>query len=344
MKKSSILVTFLMLLCGLSLLFLSACRQRGRDIAFFKYSGCDTFIAEMMGYMTARVPADINFVVYDAGNSQSVQNQQIVEQIEIGTDLLIINAVDRLAGSAIVARSVAEDVPIIFFNREPLEDALIGNENVFYVGADPDSMGRMQADMVAELFTEDFAGSSFDRNDDGIIQLVILKGEQGHQDAERRTDHSIARLLELGFGVEVLAIEVADWNRQNAFEAMQRLYERYGDVIELVISNNDDMALGAIDYLLYSGAFKENRPAHEQPFIIISVDGTEVGLEAISRGLLYGTVNNDSVRQAEAILVLKDFILHNRDFGDFPFEITRDHYIYIDGDIITLANLSDFTD
>ncbi|MCL2426631.1 MAG: galactose ABC transporter substrate-binding protein [Oscillospiraceae bacterium] len=341
MKKKSI---SLILLSAFFLLLmpLSGCGQGSREIAFFKYSEADTFIAEMMAYMTARVPEDINFAVLDAGNSQSVQNQQIVELIEAGSDLLVINAVDRLASSAIVARSVADGVPVIFFNREPLEDALIGNDNVFYVGADPDSMGRMQADMVAELFTENFAGSSFDRNDDGIIQLVILKGEQGHQDAERRTDHSIARLFELGFEVEVLAIELADWNRQDAFEAMRSLYERYGDVIELVISNNDDMALGAIDYLLEAGVFKEGRAAHEQPFIIISVDGTEVGLEAIGRGLLYGTVNNDLRRQSDAILMLIDFILHDRDFDSFPFEITRDHYIYIDGDIITLANLADF--
>jgi len=329
--------------CSLIPAVLFGCGQSGRQISFFKYLGEDTFIAEMMDYMTTVVPEGINFEVRDAGNSQSVQNQQIVELIEAGSELLVINTVDRLASSAIVARSTASGIPVIFFNREPPEDALIGNDNVFYVGADPDSMGRMQADMIAELFTENFAGSRFDRNNDGVVQLVILKGEQGHQDAERRTDHSIARLMELGFEVEVLATEVADWNRRDGFEAMRSLYERYGDVIELVFSNNDDMALGAIDFLLEAGIFSEGRAAYNQPFIIVSVDGTAVGLEAIGRGLLYGTVNNDSIKQSNAILTLIDFILHNKDFDDFPFEITREHYIYIDGDIITLTDLADFT-
>jgi len=330
------------MLCFSILIPLYGCNQNRISIAFFKYSGADTFIAEMMEYMTSKVPENISFEVRDAGNSQSVQNQQIVGLIEAGADLLVINAVDRLASSTIVARSASEGIPIIFFNREPLEDALISSDNVFYVGADADSMGRKQADMAAELFTKNFAGSRFDRNNDGIVQLVILKGEQGHQDAERRTDSSIARIMELGFEVEVMAIEVADWNRRDGYEAMRRLNERFGDTIELVFANNDDMALGAIDYLLSEGIFNENWTIHEQPFVIIGVDGTMVGLEAIERGLLYGTVNNDSIKQSEAILTLIDFIINNRNFDDFPFEITRGHYIYIDGTIITLENLADF--
>jgi len=342
MKTKFLAILLIIIFAGMIFGVSVGCGHSGDSIAFFKYKGTDTFISEMMEYMTSRVPEGIDFEVRDAGNSQSVQNQQIVELIDGGFDLFIINAVDRLACSSIVSKCAAEGIPIIFFNREPPEDALIGNENVFYVGADADSMGRAQAEMVARLFTDDFAGSQFDRNNDGVVQLVILKGEQGHQDAERRTDNSIARLMELGFAVDILAVEVADWNRRDGYDAMKRLYEQYGDMIELVFSNNDDMALGAIDYLLEEGIFSEDRTAYNQPFVIVGVDGTTVGLEAIERGLLYGTVNNDSVKQADAILTLADFILNDRSISDFPFTITRGHYIFIDGDIITQANLSDF--
>ena len=317
------------------------CRQYGQSIAFFQYKAGDTFISEMMAHMTQRVPEGVHFEVRDAGNSQSVQNQQIVELIGQGFDLFIINAVDRLACSAIVERCAREGIPVIFFNREPTEDALIGH-NAFYVGADADSLGKKQAEMVAELFTGNFRGSGFDRNNDGIVQLVILKGEQGHQDAEKRTDNCVSRLKELGFDVDVLAIEVADWNRRNGYEAMRRLYAQFGDDIELVFSNNDDMALGAIDFLLAEGVFHRNRGIDEQPFVIVGVDGTAVGLEAIEDGLLYGTVNNDAIKQSSAILTLVDFILNERDFAGFPYTITRGHYIYIDGDIITKANLAEF--
>jgi len=319
-----------------------SCGKRGRKIAFFQYKGGDTFISEMMEYMTAGIPDGIAYEVRDAGNSQSVQNQQIVGLIDGGFDLFVINAVDRLACSSIVERCAKEKIPVIFFNREPLEDALIGRD-VYYVGAAADSLGKKQAEMVADLFTDNFINSKFDRNNDGVIQLVILKGEQGHQDAEKRTDNCVSRLNELGFRTDVLDIEVADWNRRDGYEAMRRLFAKHGDSIELVFANNDDMALGAIDYLINEGIFAVGRSAGEQPFIIVGVDGTAVGLESIERGLLYGTVNNDSVKQADAILTLADYILNGRSFDDFPYVITNNHYIYIDGDIITLENLRDYT-
>ena len=341
MKAKPTRLTNIVLLVFSLFFLLSGCGQGGQRIAFFQYKSGDTFISEMMEHMTSGVPEEVAFEVRDAANSQSVQNQQIVELIEQGFDLFIINAVDRLACSSIVERCAREELPVIFFNREPTEDALLGY-NAYYVGADADSLGEKQAEMIAELFTDQFAGSRFDKNNDGIVQLVILKGEQGHQDAEKRTDNCVARLKELGFKVDVLAIEVADWNRRDGQEAMRRLYSQFEDDIELVFANNDDMALGAIDYLLGAGVFSHTKSAEEQPFIIVGVDGTTVGLEAIENGLLYGTVNNDAIKQSNAILTLVEFILGGNAFNHFPYTITRGHYIYIDGDIITRANVSEF--
>ena len=314
------------------------CRPSGPKVAFFLYNGNDTFITEMMGHITEKMPAGVSYEVRDAGNSQAVQNQQIVELIDSRCDLFIINAVDRLACSSIVEKCHRNKIPVVFFNREPLEDAL-NVSDVFYVGAAADSLGKKQADLVDELFGQNFAGSKYDLNGDGVVQLVILKGEQGHQDAEKRTDNCVGRLTELGYRADVLAIEVADWNRRDAYEKMRRLYTRHGGEIELIFSNNDDMALGAIDYLTDAGVFSQRGGTYDQPFVIVGVDGTSVGLEAIGKGLLYGTVNNDSVKQSDAILTLAEYILEKKDFGDFPYAIDNGHYVFIDGDIITQANL-----
>ena len=295
----------------------------------------------MMEEITAHIPPDINYDVRDAGNSQAVQNQQIVELIGKSYDLFVINAVDRLACSSIVEKCQMENIPVIFFNREPLADALT-DSNAFYVGAAADSLGEKQAYIAAALFGNDFFRSRYDKNSDGIVQAVILKGEQGHQDAEKRTDNCVSRLKSLGFSIEVLAIESANWRRQEAYEAMDSLFAQYGDRIELVFANNDDMALGAIDFLLSIGVYSRGTGG-EQPFPIISVDGTEVGLEAIEAGLLYGTVNNDSANQGEAILALLDHILQNKNLNEFPYAITNGHYVYIDGDIIVKENVADFT-
>lgn len=320
---------------------LSGCESGATKIAFFLYDASDTFITEMMNEMTSAMPDDVSYKICDAGNSQAVQNQQITELINSGYDLFVINAVDRLACSSIVEKCAQEGIPVIFFNREPLEDALSG-DNVYYVGAAADSLGEKQADMVAELFSGE-NGEQYDKNGDSIIQLVILKGEQGHQDAEKRTDNCISRLKELGFDVETLAIEVCDWNRQTAYDTMRQLYLEYSTEIELIFANNDDMALGAIDYLKGIWVFREHADEYKQPYILVGVDGTAVGLEAIGKGLLYGTVNNDAAKQADAILTLSEYILTGKELDDYPYTITNERYIYVDGDIITLQNLSDFT-
>lgn len=336
MKKALCLLLCLLLLVGC--LGLGACTKSGPKVAFLLYDAQDTFISEMMAALEANMPEGLFYEVRDAAKSQSRQNQQILELIEQGFGLLIINAVDRLACSSIVEKCTAAGVDVIFFNREPLEDAMAGEGKVFYVGADADSLGTRQAEMSAALFG-DFVGGAYDNNKDGIIQLVILKGEQGHQDAEKRTDNCVNRLRELGYEVEVLAIESANWMRQEAYEVMRRLYENDGKHIELVFSNNDDMALGAIDYLLDAGVFDEKQGPLSQPFIIIGVDGTQVGLEAIQQGRLYGTVLNDSARQTQAILALMDYLLADKAMDDFPYEMSNGHYIFIDGEAITRKNL-----
>lgn len=338
-KKASIMIIAIALL----LLTGAGCDSRGLKIAFFIYDGTDTFISEMMQSMQERMQPDITAEIKDATNSQAVQNQQIVELLNDDFDMFIINAVDRLACSSIVEKCSRKNVPVIFFNREPLGDALSGDD-VFYVGAAADSMGEKQADIVAELFTSDFQNTMYDKNGDGIVQLVILKGEQGHQDAEKRTDNCVNKLKELGFKIDVLAIEVADWRRGDAYEAMRQLYARFGSDIELVFSNNDDMAMGAIDYLVDAGIFSTKKRAEDQPLIIVGVDGTAVGLEAIKQGLLYGTVNNDSKKQADVVLTLSDYIITGKDILKFPYQITNGHYIYVDGEMITAKNINEFID
>ena len=86
-----------------------------------------------------------------------------------------------------------------------------------------------------------------DKNQDGKIQYVLLEGEAGHQDAISRTDYSVKTLIEEGVQLEKLSYQFADWNRGQAENRMTRLISQYEDGIELVISNNDEMALGAVE-------------------------------------------------------------------------------------------------
>jgi methyl-galactoside transport system substrate-binding protein len=245
-----------------------------------------------------------------------------------------------MACGSIAEKCMASDVNVIFFNREPLGDVMTSGKQ-YYVGTDADNEGQKQAHMAALLFGT-FKGSAHDKNGDGIVQVAVLKGEQGHQDAEKRTENCISQLRSLGFEVEVLSIEAGNWSRDSGYKAMKKLYAEHNDRIELLFANNDDMAAGAIMYLEETGIFRENQNTYDQPFILIGVDGTTVGLDAIKRGFMYGTVLNDSAKQAEAVMTLAEYMLNKRDMSDFPYEIVNDCYIFLDGDIITMENLEEY--
>ena len=301
--------------------------QPGLSYAFFVYDKNDTFIMELTSRMISDLQEPISYEIFDAANSQSVQNRQILEAIDSGFDIFIINAVDRLAAGTIVERLYREDIPIIFYNREPLWDAIASRHNVFYVGAATHVQGASQADIAAGHFF-----GTGKKSEGDSIGLVILKGEHGHQDAEIRTASSLERLYELRLYPEILAIESANWRRGDARQIMSEIFAQHGEKIELVLSNNDDMALGAIDFLLYERVIL---PGADMPFIIIGVDGTPAGLRAVYDGFIYGTVLNDIWQQSDAILTLADYIVHGRDLASFPYSITSGHFIYIYGDIVT---------
>lgn len=106
----------------------------------------------------------------------------------------------------------------------------------------------------------------------------MLEGEPGHQDSLLRTEYAIKALTDGGVEVERLARDTANWNRAQAAARMRQWLEDYGDQIEVILSNNDDMALGAIDALSETDQELEDWP------LIVGVDATAPALEAVAAG------------------------------------------------------------
>ena len=181
--------------------------------------------------------------VKNGDNDQRDQDELVEEMIAAGCDVLCVNLVDRTAPSDIIKAARQEKIPVIFFNREPVKEDLMQWDQLYYVGCDAKQSGEMQGEIAADYLK---AHPGADKNQDGKIQYVLLEGEAGHQDAISRTDCSVKTLIENGIELEKLSYQFADWNRGQAENRMSRLIEQYGDGIELVISNNDEMALGAV--------------------------------------------------------------------------------------------------
>ena len=249
----------------------------------------------------------ISMTIMDASNSQRVQNDQIEQMINDGCNVLCVNLADRTEPSEIIDAAKEKDIPIIFFNREPVEEDMRRWDKLYYVGGKAKQSGELQGELAADFIK---VNPQADRNNDGKIQYVILEGEMGHQDAIIRTESVVESLKANDISLEKLSYQIANWNRAQAQTKMAQLMSQFGDSIELVIANNDDMALGAIDALKASDLTKDEWPA------VIGIDGTDVGLEAVKNKEMIGTVYNDKEGQADAMLNLAYELSTGGDLSD----------------------------
>ena len=283
------------------------------------YNQSDTFLNEMLSSFREELKlaagtSETTVTVLDAAGAQRTQDDQVKELIDMECDVLCVNLVDRADPSEIIDLARDNDVPIIFFNREPVAEDLMQWDGLYYVGAEAKQSGIMQGELAAEVIRNN---EKVDRNGDGKIQYVVLEGEAGHQDAIIRTGYAVDTLKNQGIMLEKLSYQIANWSRPQAQNRMEQLISQYQNQIELVLANNDDMALGAID--AYKGA---NYTENTWP-VFLGIDGTHVGLQAFLEGELAGTVYNDKEGQAEAMAQLaveiSDGTVHSEKYIYLPY-------------------------
>lgn len=253
-----------------------------------------------------------------AGGSQRTQNDQVKELIDAGCNVLCVNLVDRADPSEIIDLARENDVPVIFFNREPVAEDMMQWDRLYYVGALAGQSGTMQGELAVELIRSD---AGIDRNRDGKIQYVVLEGEPGHQDAIIRTENAVDTLKRNGIEVEKLSYGIANWNRAQAQNQMLQMISQHQNQIELVLANNDDMALGAID------AYEKLNYTEFALPVFLGIDGTDVGLEAVREEKMAGTVYNDKEGQAKAMMELAAALVTGE--GMDKIELEKERYIFL---------------
>ena len=237
----------------------------------------------------------ITINIQDAKGSSNNQSNQVDKFISQDYDVICVNLVDRTAASMIIDKAKSANKPIIFFNREPVEEDMMRWNKLYYVGADAAQSGEMQANIIINAYKKDM--HKIDKNGDGKIQYVMLEGEPGHQDSLIRTEYCIKTITKNGIELEKLADDTANWESAQATTKMTQWIKTFGDKIEVVFCNNDEMAIGAINALDNLNITK-NRP------LIVGIDGMPEALLAVKNGTMSGTIINDSKKQANAILNL----------------------------------------
>ncbi len=299
-------------------------------VTIYKYD--DNFMSIMRKALesTAAQQKDIRLLMNDSQNNQSMQNDQVDILLARGVKALAINLVDPAAGPTIIDKARASDVPVVFFNKDPGQKAIDSYEKAYYIGTDPVQSGVIQGALIAKSWA---ANPAWDLNKDGKLQYVLIKGEPGHPDAEARTEWVIKELTAKGVKTERLYLDTALWDAAKAKDVVQAwLSGPKANQIEVIISNNDSMAMGA----------NEAAKAQGKKLPIFGVDALPEALQLVKKGELAGTVLNDGESQAKAIMA----VLPNLIAGKSPSEGTgytfdkdylRVPYVGVDKD-----NLADF--
>ncbi|MFA7259056.1 MAG: substrate-binding domain-containing protein, partial [Aeromonas bestiarum] len=186
-------------------------------VTVYKYD--DNFMAVVRKAIEKEAAANpgVELLMNDSQNDQSKQNDQIDVLLAKGVKALAINLVDPAAAPVVIEKARGEDVPVVFYNKEPSAADLASYEKAYYVGTDSKESGIIQGQLIAKHWK---AHPEWDLNKDGVIQFVLLKGEPGHPDAEARTTYVIKTLNDGSVKTEQLHMDTGMWDTAMAKDKM----------------------------------------------------------------------------------------------------------------------------
>ncbi len=227
-----------------------------------------TYIADAA--KAAAKEANITLDVQDAQEDVIKQQDQIKALIEQGVQGLIVVPVDTSATEPITAAAKEAGIPLVYVNRNPFGESQ-PPENVYYIGTKEVDAGKFQAEYLKELLP-----------DGGGV--AILQGILSNEAALKRTEGNEEILK--GTNFTILAKESANWQRDQGITLTENWITAYGDNLKVVLGNNDEMALGAVQALQAAG---------KTEVIVMGVDATPDGKAAVENGTMACTVLQDPV-------------------------------------------------
>ena len=292
---------------------LTACGNKGStdgEVSVFYYNYSDTYISSVRSAMDKLLAdAGITYQNYDANGNQTTQTEQVTTALTKGSKLLIVNVVDTGSNDAaqnIIDQAKAKNVPVIFFNRSVDESVVSSYDKCVFVGTDYEMAGHMQGEMIGNYLLENF--DKVDLNGDGEISYVMFKGQEGNMEAIARTQYGVEdadkvltaagkpalKFYDASNSKKYLVDQNGQWSSAAATDYMNTILSQYSEannnMVELVIANNDEMALGAVSALQTAGYNKDGAKV----IPVFGVDATNSAKDAISKGAMTGTIKQDA--------------------------------------------------
>lgn len=298
------------------------------EISVFYYTFSDAYISTVRSSMD-KILKDGGYTYndYDANGNQTTQTEQVQTALAKGSSLLIVNVVDTGSNDAaqnIINLAKAQNVPVIFFNRSVDQSVIESYDKCVFVGTDYEQAGHMQGQMIGEYLVNNY--DKLDLNGDGKISYVMFKGQEGNMEAIARTKYGVEDADAVLKKAGKPALEFYDSANKNKYlvdqdglwssaaatnymsTALAQYTESNKNMIELVIANNDEMALGAVSALQTAGYNKEGKTV----IPVFGVDATDAAKSAIKSGSMVGTIKQDAQGMASAITTIMSNYLNEK--------------------------------
>ena len=320
------------------------------------YTFGDVYLTSVRTALDAAfVEKGVNVTDKDSNANQQTQTDDINTALVTGANAIVINLVESGAiGTAenLLNTVAAQGVPAVFFNRAVSTDdaeakALFDSyEKSVFIGTKFEEAGMMQGTMIGEYVLEHY--DEIDLNGDGVISYVMFKGDEANQEAILRTKYGVENADAVLTAAGKPALQYYDaaattkylvdmngtWSNTASFEYMSTILAQYneanGNMVELVICNNDDMALGAINALTNVGY--NTGVEGDKVIPVFGVDATDAAKELIAAGRMTGTIKQDAVGMADAVATITANLIAGKD----KFDGLNEHYNVIDGWMVTI--------
>jgi ABC-type sugar transport system substrate-binding protein len=244
----------------------------------------DNFLTVLRNGMIeyAKTLDGVTLQVEDAQNDVAKQQSQIQNFIAAGVDAIIVNPVDTDATTAMSKIAADAKIPLIYVNREPVNVDQLPEKQAF-VASDERESGTLETKEICRLLKE--AGKT-------EANIVVIMGELSNQAARQRTQdvHDVIATPDCSF-MKIVEEQTANWSRTQGSDLMTNWLSA-GLQFDAVVSNNDEMAIGAIQAMKAAGMDMKE-------VLVGGVDATQDALAAMAAGDLDVTVFQNAAGQGK---------------------------------------------
>lgn len=240
--------------------------------------------------------------IMDAHNDQTKQNDQVASLLSKNVAALVVSPVMPSASATVAQQAEKEETPLVFVSRIPEEKALSAGENICYVGSDLAQGAALQGSLVAQL------PEKGDINGDGVVSYVVLQGNPESADTAICTDGAVVAMEKAGVKSKELEKLCGQGTLAGGRTACMKLLSVYGKDIEVIICNNDAMALGAVEAIADGGR------TVGKDIYLLAIGSSQAALEQLSAGKITSLVRENTDAQVKTTVEVTQRMLNSEPF------------------------------